>query len=133
MEELNRLLAKCPEKPAAQVWFFKPRDFAADWTRTGFWREADAIPGVTAHEDVDGHEAALFGAETSGYVLLYDTQGQLLFSGGITASRGHAGENAGENAIISMLAGKAPGLQRTPVYGCSLLTKCEVSSEQAAK
>ena len=65
-----------------------------------------------------------FGAETSGYVLLYDTHGKLLFKGGITGSRGHAGDNAGESAIVALLEGEKPVLTRTKVYGCSLLNEC---------
>jgi|SRR5665213_198185 len=133
MEELNRLLARCRGQAAAHVFFFKPEIFSNDWTRTDLWRSASSIPGVTVHEDSDGKQARLFGAETSGYVLLYDTHGQLLFKGGITGSRGHAGDNAGENAIVSLLAGEKASLKQTPVYGCSLLGKCEAPAEGVAK
>jgi hypothetical protein len=133
MEELNRLLARSPGKVAAQVWFFKPDKFPEAWTQTDLWRSAAAIPGVAVHEDPDGAEARLFGAETSGYVLLYDTHGQLLFKGGITGSRGHAGDNAGETAVASLLAGQDVSFQQTPVYGCSLLGNCEISPGETAK
>ena len=123
MEELNRLLAHCPGQAAVHVFFLRPETFSNDWTRTDLWRNASAIPGVTVHDDFDGREARLFGAETSGYVLLYDPHGQLLFHGGITGSRGHAGDNAGENAIISLLAGQTVNFNQTPVYGCSLLNQ----------
>ena len=137
MEELNRLLAQCRGQVAAHVLFFKPKNFSKDWMQTDLWRSAMAIPGVMVHEDSDGAQARLFGAETSGYVLLYDTHGQLQFEGGITGSRGHAGDNAGESAVASLLAGQVVGLQQTPVYGCSLLGKCDTycdnSPEGAAK
>jgi hypothetical protein len=81
------------------------------------------MPGVNVHEDVDGATARLFGAETSGFVVLYDPRGKLLFKGGITSSRGHAGDNLGEDTIASLLAGQIARSTRTPVYGCSLLTK----------
>ena len=58
------------------------------------WRSAAAIPGVTVHVDHDGGEARRFGAETSGFVVLYDAHGELLFAGGITTGRGQAGDNA---------------------------------------
>ncbi len=64
--------------------------------------------------------AAAFGAETSGQVFLYDAQGSLRFSGGITESRGHVGDNAGRAAVEQLLQGKAPVKTRTPVFGCSL-------------
>ena len=123
MEELNRLLAQSQGRVTAQVYFLTPGKASEDWTNTDLWRSATAIPGVTVHEDPDGTQARLFGAETSGDVLLYDRRGQLMFQGGITGSRGHAGDNAGESSIISFLAGRETGLKKTPVYGCSLLNE----------
>ena len=137
MEELNRLMAQCGGQVAAHVFFFKPKMFSNDWMRTDLWRSATAIPGVTVHEDSDGARAQLFGAETSGYVLLYDTHGQLLFKGGITGSRGHAGDNAGESAVTALLTGQGASLRQTRVYGCSLLSDCnaycDISTNGAAK
>ncbi|HUA64982.1 MAG TPA: hypothetical protein VME24_03985 [Alphaproteobacteria bacterium] len=123
MEELNRLLAECNGRIAAHVLFFKPADFPVDWTQTDLRRSAAAIPGITVQDDIDNTLARKFGAETSGYVLLYNPRGQLLFRGGITASRGHAGDNAGESAIASIVIGQSTNLVQTPVYGCSLLSK----------
>jgi hypothetical protein len=133
VEELNRLLARSQGRVAAHVVFFKPDKFADDWTRTSLWWSAATIPGITVHEDLDGVQARLFGAETSGYVLLYDTHGELLFRGGITGGRGHAGDNAGENALVSLLAGQKVTLKQTPVYGCSLLGNCEMPPQGTAK
>jgi hypothetical protein len=128
ISELNRLLARCPEGIATHVMFFKPGELAKDWTHTDLWRSATAIPNVTVHEDRDGELARRFGAETSGYVVLYGPQGQLLFSGGITAGRGHAGDNAGANMIISLLTGADTGSGQTPVYGCTLLNNSQIST-----
>jgi len=130
MEELNRLLARCHDGVAAQVWFFKPADFPADWTQSSLWQSEAAIPGVTVQTDPDGAQARLFGAETSGFVLLYNPRGQLLFKGGITGSRGHAGDNAGANAVVSLVDGQEVSLRQTPVYGCSLLGQCQAPPQQ---
>jgi hypothetical protein len=132
IEELNRILARWRNSVSAQVWFFKPAGFPSEWTQSSLWRSATAIPGVTAHEDADGAQARLFGAETSGYVVFYDARGRLEFRGGITAGRGHAGDNAGEDAIVSLLAGHDAGLRQTPVYGCSLLGECQQPPSQQA-
>ncbi len=123
MEELNRLLAQCNGRVATRILFFKPDNLPHDWTQTDLWRSAAAIPGVTVQEDIDGTLARQFGAETSGYVLLYNPHGQLLFRGGITGSRGHAGDNPGESAIASIVMGQDTNFVQTPVYGCSLLSK----------
>ena len=123
MEEFNRLMAQCHGRVVAYVLFLKPSQLSNDWTRTNLWRSAAAIPDVTVQEDIDGTQARKFGAETSGYVLLYDPHGQILFKGGITDSRGHAGDNTGESVIISLVNGQNTNLKQTPVYGCSLLNK----------
>jgi hypothetical protein len=129
VEELNRLMAKSQGKLRAQVYFFRPHDQQSDWVKTDLWRSAAAIPGVSVNEDIDGAQAHLFGAETSGYVLLYDIHGQLLFNGGITESRGHAGDNAGESTIVSLVSGQAASLKQTPVFGCSLLSECDTAQK----
>ncbi len=48
---------------------------------------------------------AELGSSTSGQVLLYDPSGRLAFSGGITAARGHVGDNAGSDAIVGLVMG----------------------------
>jgi len=121
MEELNRLMARNRGLVAAHVMFFKPKTFSNDWAQSDLWHSAAAIPDVEVHTDTNGVQAQRFGAETSGYVLLYDVQGRLLFRGGITGGRGHAGDNAGESTISSLLAEAAAHYKQTPVYGCSLL------------
>lgn len=123
IEELNRLLTKCDGRITAHVLFLKPPNFPDSWSQTDLWRSASAIPGVTVQEDPEGLIAQKFGAETSGFVLLYDPSGQLLFHGGITGSRGHAGDNTGEEAIIALATGENPGVKHTLVYGCSLLNE----------
>jgi hypothetical protein len=122
IEELNRLLARIREKAAAQVFFFRPKGESADWEETALTQSARAIPGVSVSLDEDGKIAKAFGAETSGFTVLYDPEGKLLFRGGITASRGHSGDNAGEASIVSILAGEDAVIRSTAVYGCSLLT-----------
>lgn len=104
----------------AHVLFLKPDGFAEDWQKTDLWRSAAAIPGVHVMTDGGGGEARLFHAATSGQAILYDARGRLLFSGGITASRGHAGDNAGRAFIVSLLIRGAADRRSTPVFGCSL-------------
>jgi len=70
--------------------------------------------------DVSGTEARLFGAQASGQTMLYDAAGNLQFSGGITASRGHAGDSPGRSAILSIVNTGNSDWTHTSVYGCSL-------------
>jgi len=123
LEELNRALAKTAGKVSVRVLFFKPAQGSNDWTNTTLYRTAASISGVTALEDIDGQEAGRFGANTSGYVVLYKPSGDLLFKGGITAGRGHAGDNAGESALVALILGQDSAIRQTAVYGCSLFNK----------
>jgi hypothetical protein len=52
--------------------------------------------------------------------ILYGQQGQLLFYGGLTASRGHEGDSAGIAAIQAILDGRQPYVAHADVFGCPL-------------
>lgn len=67
----------------------------------------------------DGSEAARFGAATSGFVVAYDADGVLQFSGGITPARGHEGPNIGRDQLAAVIAGKPLG-DTHAVFGCAL-------------
>jgi hypothetical protein len=118
--ELQEVMARAHVRPHAYVVFIKPGVFGDDWEKTELWQRAARIPGVTVVRDDDGLEAARFGAETSGQTFLYDASGQLLFSGGTTGSRGHAGDNAGRAAILAMLNSHDPQQAGSSVFGCPL-------------
>lgn len=125
MGELELLMARAQGHLSAQVWFLKPENTPDNWTNTGLWHTAALIPGVSVHVDPAGREARRFHAATSGQVLLYGTDGHLLFQGGITESRGHAGDNAGRSAITDLALGQRTMVLQTPVFGCSLFdTNC---------
>jgi hypothetical protein len=78
------------------------------------------MPDVHLIEDPGGCEAARFGAQTSGDVLLYGADARLLFRGGITPGRGHVGDNPGWDAIIRLISGGSTSLSEAPVFGCPL-------------
>lgn len=120
INELAKIMACVQGKAQAYVLFLKPQGTGPDWDDTDLRRSAAQIPGVTVLTDVDGAEARRFGGKTSGHTLLYDATGRLLFSGGITESRGHAGGNAGESCIISLVNNHTAKRSSTFVFGCSL-------------
>jgi hypothetical protein len=123
IEELAKIMAHVHGKISAYVLFLKPQSVSAGWSDTDLRHDAERIPGVTVLCDIDGTEARKFGAETSGHTFLYDQHGTLLFSGGITKARGHAGDNAGEDAIVSLVKDQRATLGRTSVFGCSLVDR----------
>jgi hypothetical protein len=133
--ELARLMTQAQGRVTAYVLFIKPPGFSTEWEKTDLWASAAAIPGVHVVSDDEGIEADRFSSATSGQTLLYDAQGKLLFSGGITSARGHAGDNVGRTAIVSLLtaAEAAEAEQKeTPVFGCPLFARskeCRMGKE----
>lgn len=130
--ELARLMAQAEGRATAYVLFVKPRGFAVEWEKTDLWSSAAAIPGVSVVRDDEGVEARRFSAATSGQVTLYGRDGDLLFSGGITGARGHAGDNEGRASIVSLLTTDEAARSETPVFGCPLFAageECEIGKE----
>lgn len=100
--------------------------------------------------DDDGVEAKTFGATTSGECMLFGPTGRLLFAGGITASRGHLGDNPGLELLSGTIQqiGKEPPLasqlptmpqlakkltrSEFPTFGCPLFSESGCSRETAA-
>jgi hypothetical protein len=132
LAELDALMTHNQGRVDARVCFFQPTDEPPDWSRTDLYDAAAAIPGVKVEWDPDNVEAHRFGAKTSGYTLLFDRRGKLLFSGGITAARGHQGDNDGIAAIATLLAGDRSETENTPVFGCPLADPTECPEESSA-
>jgi hypothetical protein len=123
MEELAQLMTICRDHVAARVMFVNPSDQSPQWSRTDLWDSAAAIPTLEVRCDQDGVLAKSLNIQTSGHVLLFDPSGKLLFSGGITESRGHVGDNAGMSALIALIRNShaAENLPvKTSVFGCQL-------------
>jgi hypothetical protein len=120
LADLARLLVRVPGKVTAHVLFIRPVGAAADWETSDLWNRARAIPGVEVSADQGAVEAARFGGATSGEVLLYGPDGRLEFSGGITGSRGHEGDNPGQDRIFALLTTGRAELASAPVFGCPL-------------
>ena len=123
LAELAEVLGRTQTPVQTYVLFLKPSEFFDGWEKTDLWQTASSLPNVTVLRDDDGAEAARFGAVTSGQTLMYDADGELVFSGGITSARGHAGNNAGRAALISLLEHKEPSRRATSVFGCSLVSR----------
>jgi hypothetical protein len=126
IEELNRLMTHAHDQLRATLYVLQPSQQPEGWCHTSLWTEAQAIPGVEVRGDRDGIIAQHFAAHTSGETFLYDRAGRLRFAGGITGSRGHAGDNAGVDAILrcvqqpAVASAATDAIARTPTFGCAL-------------
>ena len=125
LDELAEVLARAESHPRTYVMFLKPSSVEDGWEHTDLWKQAAALPNVRVLRDEDGAEARRFGVETSGQTFLYDEHGALVFSGGITGSRGHAGENAGELSLVALLSHTRPDRRGTSVFGCPLFATAD--------
>jgi hypothetical protein len=97
-----------------------PADATVDWIASDTVVRARALEGALFCIDREGYEARRFGAATSGMVKWFDRAGTCLYSGGITASRGHEGNNVGREAVESLLAGATQPVVGLPAFGCRL-------------
>lgn len=131
--DLDRLVASMPVQPMIRVFFVRPRGCPPGWERSENWDLAAHIPGAIVTCDVDGAEAARFGARLSGAVLLFDADGALRFSGGINGERGHEGCSAGSQAILAILAGRQTDTSQAPVFGCPLFDSGQSASRSTAE
>ena len=117
---VEQALARSPRGIRTVVFFVGSPGGPASRVGQGLIRTAQSLPGARLVRDIDGREAGLFHVFTSGQVLYYDAAGMLQFSGGITAARGHQGDNPGLSDLESVMEGRpgGPNCLRAPVYGC---------------
>lgn len=119
LNELAVLMTRC-RRLKAFVLLLSPSGLLNDWEKTDHWYHAANIKGVTVHSDMSGQEAAIFKATTSGQTIVYSPDGKLVFNGGITAGRGHEGDNQGLDTVISVANEGSVKCHNSPVFGCSL-------------
>jgi hypothetical protein len=125
LDELQVVLSHPSHPVHAEIVFVQLPSFTDEEMRDESWEEAGRIPGLERRIDKGGIEARRFGALVSGYTVLYDASGKLLFDGGITGSRGQVGANAGRDSVIDFLRhGKADKI-RTRAFGCYLFDRAE--------
>lgn len=119
LAELERLQARSAGLIDLRIVSLLPPGTDSDWSDTPLSRRAALLPGALLFTDTDGHESRRFHAHTSGETLLYNPAGRLAYHGGITAARGHEGDNPGSDAIASLVSGgDAP--TTCPAFGCPL-------------
>lgn len=127
LAELERLVAQSDSSLQTILILNCPTEKLDEWMQTAVAKRAKGIPGARIFVDIDGKLSANFKASISGQCLLYAPSGQLLFQGGLTASRAHEGENLGQTILFHMLADREPRdlenhePQVVAVYGCELI------------
>lgn len=118
VHELEQIVGQVRQRLNVHVILYRPP--VGSETEEELWVRARAIPGVTVHWDKGGTEARRFASLTSGDALLWSPRGELLYRGGLTASRGHIGDSPGRRAILSFLQTGTSATERAPVFGCPI-------------
>lgn len=120
LAELNRLLTSFHHKLNTIVLFSKPDGKDDSWVKGDLWNQAQRLPNTQVYLDDNNTESQKFITNTSGEILLFRKDGILIYHGGITASRGHEGDNKGKSLISKYLkTGKIPK-EEGEAFGCIL-------------
>jgi hypothetical protein len=120
LAELERLMPALLGKIDVRILFIVPHGQSLEWAKQDLWDQSKLIPGIDVSLDVNGREAQIFGAKTSGQSFLFSNTGEKIFSGGLTVSRGHMGDSIGRMALLDFVkTGKLTSLH-SPVFGCAL-------------
>lgn len=120
LTELREALDAMDRAPAVWIVMLSPQGILKEWDQSSIANIANRIPEATIVTDVDGRAADRFGASTSGHVVVYDREGSLVFSGGITGARGHIGNNDGRRGLIAAVHGTRDHAHEHPIFGCGL-------------
>ncbi len=125
LEELNILQKRLGNLVSIRIFISSP--FSLDETKESeIYRLATRSHDWSVDIDLEAVLATQMLAYTSGICYLYSPNEELIFAGGITASRGHSGPAAGQEIISAAVRGdqQAIGqLKQYPVYGCGIQDK----------
>ena len=120
LDELEIVMAETQREVSAVILFNRPGSTAAEVESSDLWKMAARIPGVTPIYDEHAAGVQSFHGYVSGQTMLYDPNGLLVFSGGITLGRGHEGYNGGVDAILRRVRGDRSAPISARVFGCAL-------------
>jgi len=129
LKELTWILDHTSNDFTCEVYFVRPNGVPETWHESSLWRAAKSLARIQVDTDEFGRLAKRFGAKTSGHVMLFDSDGKALFSGGITVLRGHQGDNLGRRKLLDRLRKSATEMDTHVVFGCPLLSVSEESSK----
>lgn len=91
---------------------------STDWSKTDLWEKFSSLPDVEMVIDSKSRETKIYQVTTSGHAFLYDEKLRLVFSGGLTPSRGHEGQTNGQIFVKSWLKNRSSQSFIEKVFGC---------------
>ncbi|MBB65874.1 MAG: hypothetical protein CMO81_12515 [Waddliaceae bacterium] len=122
VRELRQIMEQYSTDVQLLVFAYIPDlDDKADWESHDYIETTlKQMPSTIWEWDEKGHNALQLGAHTSGDLRLFDSKRNLIFSGGITPSRGHEGPSIGKESIINYLENREAVQRTAPVFGCPI-------------
>lgn len=120
VDEFHELMRAGEKDSVGTVVFYMPPEKEPEWSLAPIVQRVKRIRNVTIEYDSNGAQAETFGVTTSGHVLIYDGRGILQFTGGITGSRGHTGDNHYFDLAKQCILARKAKYTTTPVFGCAL-------------
>jgi hypothetical protein len=128
--ELTDIINRCGEQVATQAVVLDT-PLLESRGRSEIHQALARLPRITIRKDRGGIESRRFNVTTSGHVLLYEVDGRLVFSGGITAARGHRGDSFGRSALLSWIRGGGNVRRQSCVFGCPLVAARSKSGQES--
>jgi hypothetical protein len=117
LEELSGALRGAV--PHVVVVMYVPGGASQEWIGGDLWERSRKLANLVL-TDENGLESRRFGAYTSGHCALYSSHSKLLYSGGLTDSRGHAGPSVGSQALLAILSNQISIQRFAPTFGCQI-------------
>ena len=121
LEKLQELKEKVQDKLDVQVVMYYPKEKGPAFIEDSLAKGTRKL-GYAVIPDEEGTEAKRFGAQTSGHAFMFSSDKKLLFSGGLTSARGHAGPSAASENILAILSASDPSLRSAETFGCCIDT-----------
>lgn len=122
VRSLERMASRCSSRMKWIAYAYCPENEADSWIDTATTRRLREAIRAEVRVDRGGQACVGFGARTSGHIAAYDASGRLLFSGGITPSRGHEGDCIAAATLVRCLGGEETFQRAWPVFGCQIVT-----------
>jgi len=118
--------------PAPQITAiaYCPENEADSWTESRTTTALSNLDGTRIVIDRAGRLSERFGVFVSGHILLYDSNGRLTFSGGITPYRGQEGDSPSSRDLLDRIHSPKGDCGKWPVFGCSIASQSKTENVQ---
>ena len=119
IRNLERSWTRLSQDSTILAFAYRPSETGDSWissTSTGILKRM----GANVIVDPDGQNCTKFGVLTSGHLLVYNDEGALQFSGGVTSSGGHEGDCPAISDLVQKISNQSKQAKQWPVYGCQI-------------